>query len=203
MSAWHEAFVCAACASAGDETHRLPSPNRFFLVGHDAVTVWSSVHDAARPDSDARLRLEEAVGDLMMASSYKADLKTAPIIVTTHEQWMREMEQGVDLGVRVFNGERRRSLVFVDEHPKLVDMIERTPGDFEKFRDRVYRVRPGSPLVDALELLRERAEDAFKSPGATYSAFELVSCLEVADFYDAPPMAAYVDPGATPYIAKR
>ncbi len=123
------------------------------LIGHDNVTVWSYVHDAARLNNEKRALAEEDMGGLKMACSYKADLKTAQVIVTTHEQWMREMEQGVDIGVRVFNGERRRSLVFVDEHPKLVDMIERTPGDFEKTRDRVYRANPDSPLVPALELL--------------------------------------------------
>ena len=33
---------------------------------------------------------------------------------------------------------RARSVIFVDEHPSLINVIERTPADIVKLRDRVF-----------------------------------------------------------------
>ncbi len=136
------------------------------LVGNDSVTVWTSAHDD-RLDEDQRADAVEDHGTLHMPPCNRDSLKDARVIVVTHALWKREMTSGVDHGVRQYQG-RRRSVVFVDEHPSLVRLIERTPGDIVKLRDRIFQADPDHYYLPVLEAIIEHADEAFTSPGTTY-----------------------------------
>ena len=170
------------------------------LVGDNGVTVWTNAHNAKLDEEERALAMEEH-GTLHMPSSYQGDLKAAKVIVVTHALWKREMVNGVDKGVRCCNG-KRRSVIFVDEHPDLTRIIERTPGDITKLRDRIFQVDPDHGYIPVLETIIERTDEAFKSTGVTYSPAELISCLEAIEFYDLPSMRPYVDRGVTEATAR-
>lgn len=165
------------------------------MIGERNVTVWSSGHDAAAGE-EARKEIMAEHGALLRPASYRRDLKAARVIVCTHALWKREMASGRQGGVRFCNGERR-SVVFVDEHPSLVKLIEQTPGDLLKLRDTVYQEDPEHPFVTALEEIVGRANEAFKSQGQTYAPIELVSC-DQADLFASPgSMRQFTDRGLT------
>ena len=63
-------------------------------------------------------------------------------------------------GLLTYNG-KRRSLVFVDETPTLVRLIEATPADVTAFRDAVMQTDPGHPWVSLLTSIVGRMEAAF------------------------------------------
>lgn len=165
------------------------------LVGDNGVTVWTSAHKMGM-DAEERAEAEAEHGTLHMPPSRQADLKDARIIVVTHKLWKQEMSTGIDKGVRCCNG-KRRSVIFVDEHPEFTRIIERTPGDITKLRDRIFQVDPEHSYIPVLEAILERATEAFKSTGATFSLAGLVDCLEAYEFYEEKSMRPYVDRGIT------
>jgi hypothetical protein len=139
------------------------------LVGGENVTCWTSKHDAVEnPDSSFDWK-----GTRPAFHPVRSDLSEARLVVATHTAWKGELEGDRRRGIR-FLGVRRRSVVFVDEHPDLVRMIERTPADIARLRDRILAADPASPLVDALNGIYRRTEEAFLSKGRSYSAPELV-----------------------------
>ena len=163
------------------------------LIGNDNVTVWTSAHDD-RLDQDGRTEAEAEHGTLHMPPCSRASLVSSRVIVVTHALWKGEMTGTVDQGVRRYRG-RRRSILFVDEHPDLVRLIERTPGDLLKLRDRIFQVEPDHRYLPALEAIIKHADEAFTSPGTTYSPVTLTTCLEAHEFYDLPSMRPFVDRG--------
>ena len=68
----------------------------------------------------------------------RANLKKHPIIVCTHELWMREGIAERDFGIREFNGAPRQH-VFVDEFPDMIATNEVVLSDLEDLADEVER----------------------------------------------------------------
>src|SRR5713226_567519 len=68
---------------------------------------------------------------------------------------------------------RARSVIFVDEHPSLINVIERTPADIVKLRDRVFAENVAHDWLPALNGIIERMDGAFQSKGATYAGVDV------------------------------
>jgi hypothetical protein len=91
-----------------------------------AVAAYSSIHRAnAAPDKVRDYReIGVTAGETFTEDAFRA----APIAVTTHDRWKREVESGADLGVLKRSGVSR-SLVVVDEEPELQVTYQRQPED--------------------------------------------------------------------------
>ena len=94
-------------------------------------------------------------------------------------------------------------MVFVDEHPQLVKMIELTPGDFMKARDWVYRIDPDAAVVPMLVDITTKADDAFTSSGTTYTALNVTTDWQAFHFEDAEQLRQYVDTSGSPTEQQR
>jgi hypothetical protein len=138
------------------------------LVGVENVVCWTSEHDAGS-DPDSRFDWKWARPAF---HPVRSDLAEARIVVATHKAWRGELDRGC--GGILQHRRRRRSVVFVDEHPDLVRVIERTPEHVFALRDRVYSVDPEHPLVAALNAIKGRIDGLFLSTGVRFSAPRIV-----------------------------
>jgi hypothetical protein len=151
------------------------------LVGAEHVKVWSSGHDLAnRPEQMEEI--EEEHGRLLAPRSLKKELRDARVVVVTHALWRGEIDRGKEGGVRYYKGQRR-SVVFVDEHPELVQIIERQPNDFLRLRDLIHEATPSHPAIPVLEELTERADAALKGDGAGYAPC-VVAVVDMMDLFE-------------------
>lgn len=167
------------------------------LIGADAVTVWSSAHDSEATEVQ-RAATQAEYGPLEMRPSRRSDLTDARVVVVTHRLWLNEMAKKLEGGARFFRG-KRRSVVFVDEHPSLVKMVERTPGDLIKLRDHLLQVDQEDPRIEVLERVAAVADKEFKAPdGSAYAPLRLVDEEDKPLFSsDSGAMFDYADPAMT------
>ena len=138
------------------------------------IVVWSGAHDSKTRD-EQKLKKFKFVGK----PQYRAeDLKSAPIIVVTHNKWLSEVEKDTDNGIRKCDG-FPRDLVYIDENPDLVSLVERVPSDIGSLKDFVIRVDPKHVWVSILTDIQRRMEETFDTAeGTTYSSEELVTPIE-------------------------
>jgi len=166
------------------------------LIGKENVAVWTreghNIDPRKKGDeiaADAE-RYSDKHGKLVMPRTRKADLHKARVVVACHAMWLGEMKtDGGVGGVRHYRG-KRRSVIFVDEHPELVSLIGRTPSDIMRLRDRILSATDADhadPLagqlpqhcwLPALNDIVRRADDAVLSKGSTYATWELVTPAE-------------------------
>ncbi|WIO73368.1 DEAD/DEAH box helicase family protein [Porticoccaceae bacterium LTM1] len=143
------------------------------------VVVWSGGHD--RKADPEKVRDEHGITPA--AQFHAVDLKSAPIIVCTHKKWLGEMERDVDNGVRYCNG-LSRSLLFIDEHPDIVELIPKTPSDISKLKDTISRLDPEHEWLPLLTGIYCRMDSVFDSPGSDYVAIDLVKLEEAQKLTD-------------------
>lgn len=119
---------CALVIRTVEECDRAFRELELLLPGK--VAVYTSLHKAnASPKLLAEKRAE--LGLTVARQFTEGDFKAAQVVITTHERWKREIESGVDLGVRLHNGSPR-ALVVVDEDPSLEKVYVRQPEDVSR-----------------------------------------------------------------------
>lgn len=142
------------------------------LLPPEYVGVWSSKHDAKRPPED----VEE--GYPLFTIEQMRDL---PIVVFTHTKWLGEMDRNKDEGVRSYKGVPR-DVLFIDEQPKSIDILERSKHKVGLALDDIARMEPDHPWVSKLNTVFERMKAVEGTDGDAMEAVELLDCLEASDF---------------------
>lgn len=139
------------------------------------LVVWTSSH-CIKTDK----RQEEIKQGITIQKQFNRDnLKTAPIVIVTHKKWLHEDKEDLDTGVRFCSG-KRRSLIYIDENPDLVEIIEQSPSDISRLKDAVSRINSEHPWVALLGSIYTKMDLVFLSDGSDFTATTLVEPLEVA-----------------------
>ncbi len=90
------------------------------------VAAYSSIHRAnAAPD---KVRDYSDMGVTALKRFTEEEFLNAPVVVTTHDRWRREITEGKSLGVLTC-GTEPRALVVVDEEPETQVVYQRQPED--------------------------------------------------------------------------
>ena len=84
------------------------------------------------------------------------------------------MDTGIDKGVRRYRSSRR-NVLFVDEHPDLVELIYSTPATIRKAREIISDIDEDHVVVPMLDAIFERATKAADEKGAKYANTSLIS----------------------------
>ena len=138
-----------------------------------SVAIWTSQNDAKKLS-------EDYTGDIPRFSIDQ--MRETRIVVFTHKKWVGEMARGVDEGVRLYKGVPR-DVLFVDEQPSVIDIIEQTPGDIKvNAQEAISKFDSEHPWVPMLKTVVERMDGPFDSRGNEWSAYELIDCLEAFHF---------------------
>lgn len=142
----------------------------------EAVRVWSSYHDPkSRNDDDFSKYL------FTPTDSTIDQMKLTPITIWTHRKWLSEVKYDGDSGVRKFKG-KSRDVMFIDEQPQAIEIMELTPADIGKRSDDIARMNPDHPWVKTLSDVERRMKDLFETDGDETVAVELFHCLEALGF---------------------
>lgn len=108
-------------------------------------------------------------------------VKRKQIAIYTHRRWLSEMERDADYGVRRCNG-KLRDVLFIDEQPSVIQIIEQTPADILKARDQIMKVNPEHEWNATLLEVVDRMNAVFDSNGDEHEATQLLQFLEAYDF---------------------
>ncbi len=183
------------CAYVVDTIRQADEVGRMLidLLGETPVTVWTSGHKANLSEYEIA-DIEAQYGHLSCPKSHREELLKSPIVVVTHATWKNEMTKGMNLGVTTYK-DKKREIVFVDEDPDLVRLIEITPADIMTLRDRVLATEKHPELTRALTSVFRRAEQDFTQSGQTYATTKLVTDEE------AQVIRAY--PSVSPFVSNR
>ena len=147
---------------------------------HGEVVVWTTAHDHGTSPEVAK----ETYHVEPTRRFSRGDLLAARIAIGTHRKLLGDLERQRDGGLLTCKGQRR-SVVFVDETPTLVKLVEVTPKDVWAFRDRVRSTEQDHPWVDVLTAIGTRMERAYMAAngGSQFSTVDLIeSPAEVALF---------------------
>lgn len=143
------------------------------LLPAEAVGIWTSQHDAKRPPDGWK----EGGHPLFTI----AQMRDLPVVVFTHSKWIREMERNSDDGIKKYKG-KPRDVMFIDEQPKVIGIIDRSPHQVGLAKDAIEKMEPDHPWVNTLSTVVDRMDALFKTDGNEMEAVELLHCLEAADF---------------------
>lgn len=129
------AFVVETVRQAEDTYRELKG-----LLGN-AVAVWTSVHDAAKPVDDELVEADK--GFRPTDRFHRSDLRNTPVVIVTHSFFEgRNGRMAAD----------DRDLVVYDEKPRDVSVFDLSHGDIADFRDQVLQAS------EPMEALREAAD---------------------------------------------
>jgi len=138
---------------------------------HDAVAVWTTAHDIHTED-----RTAEELGVVPARRFARSALDTARIAIGTHRRFLQAAERDRVDGLTHYRGQRR-SIIYLDETPLLVKLVEMSPNQVYAFRDAVKQTEEDHPWVQALHQIGRRMDDAYMAvrwDGATFVSIELV-----------------------------
>lgn len=143
------------------------------------VGIWSSFHDEKRhrPSDIERYGFDPELTNMR-------EMINKSIVVFTHRKWLSEMEHDKDFGVRQVNG-RPRDVLFIDEQPSTIQIIEKTPADILKVRDQIMAVDQEHSWNSTLTEVAKRMDLVFQSNGDEMEAVQLIEFLESFDFTEA------------------
>ncbi|MBI1890445.1 MAG: DEAD/DEAH box helicase family protein [Burkholderiales bacterium] len=108
------------------------------LLGEGTTTLWSSHHKHKGVDTKKAF---EELGFVPTRTVEKADLPLSEIVIVTHGQLLREFKTGMDEGTLCFLG-KPRSVVFIDEHPDLVQIVDASAEYLQRFHDLIVKRNP-------------------------------------------------------------
>lgn len=150
------------------------------LLGDGSTTLWSSYHK--HKGVDERKALEE-LGEIPERRVAKADLLESRVVIVTHSLLKSEMEKGTKQGCTTYLG-NPRSVVFIDEHPELLQLVETTPKKLQEFLEKLAELNHKHPWLPVVSQVLQRMNDVVLSDGQTYSPTELLSKEEGTVFED-------------------
>ncbi len=116
------------------------------LLGEGSTVLWSSFHKHTGIDEVAA---KAELGFVPTRRVNKADLPMSKIVIVTHRQLKYELETGRDEGTMAYMG-TPRSIVFIDEHPELLDVLKAKSSDMLRFHDKLVEVAPEHPWLPVL-----------------------------------------------------
>jgi hypothetical protein len=164
------------------------------------LVCYTNAHNKTRLQDPAyRQRVQARYGFIPSVQCDPGEMRRARLVITTHETWMNDVTQRRNLGVREF-GERRRTVVFVDERPDLVKLIERTPGDVRKLYDSVYRTDANHPWLPVIKKAYDNMSAVFEVDAPFFMSVDLVPSAAFYQFakVNQDDLKPFVQKGANP-----
>jgi hypothetical protein len=134
--------------------------------------IWTGFHDVKlhNPADIAKYGFTPTLTTLEAVSAKR-------IVVYTHRKWLSEIESGRDFGVRSHGG-KPRDVVFIDEQPAVIQVMEKTPADILALRDMVVAVDENNGLIEILGGVVDRMEAVYRSNGSEQEAINLIEFLD-------------------------
>lgn len=148
------------------------------LSGEGTTTLYSSLHKDKGVD---RARAYDKLGYIPERLVNKSELRRSRIVIVTHAQLVRELKYGVDEGTLFYLG-KPRDVVFIDEHPDLVDVVACTPKNIQVLYDALVRENHAHPWLPILSNLSYRMNKLQQGDGPQYQPAHLMS-LEEAEVF--------------------
>ncbi len=167
-------FTCAFVVEEIKHAHEI-----YLELSHEVSSkdlgVWTGFHDIKnhKPEDVIKYGFEPVL-------TSQEEVKNKRIVIYTHSKWLNEIETGKDFGVRNYKS-KPRDVLFIDEQPSVIQIIEKTPADILKLRDILASNNPDHHLVSLLTEVSRRMEAVFTSKGNEMVAVELVKFLEAYD----------------------
>lgn len=115
------------------------------LVGPSNAAVYSRFHKPDRDPAQAR----EALGYVPDRVTSRDQLIKTRLIVVTHEMWLTELRKAKPFGVSLY-GNTARSIVYIDESPNLLEVLEVSAHEVQAFIDHVVRIDSKHPAAGPL-----------------------------------------------------
>lgn len=105
------------------------------LLGEGTTVLWTWCHKHKGRDKS---KVKEELGYVPDRVVDRSDLPESKIVILTHKFLENETISGNDNGARRYMG-RLRDVVFIDEHPELVEIVSATPASLLGFHDDLSR----------------------------------------------------------------
>lgn len=141
------------------------------LLGEDTTTLWSSYHKHKGVDTK---RAEEELGFIPTRLVNKNNICTSEIVIVTHGQLLHELKTGRDEGTLSFLG-KPRSIVFVDEHPDLVQIVGSDAERLQGFHDQLVKHHPQHPWLPIVSKVVSKMSEITRSEPNGFIPTELLS----------------------------
>lgn len=144
------------------------------LMGVGSTALWSSYHKNKGVD---RGRAVTELGFIPSRTLNKGELQTSRVVIVTHTQLIRELKLRIDEGTMKYLG-RPRSIVFLDEHPDLVEVVGCTAEQIQSFHDRLAKESVAHSWLPVFSSMVARMSEIVRSEGGQYLHVELLSSNE-------------------------
>lgn len=141
------------------------------LLGEGSTVLWSSYHKHVGVNEQAA---KAELGFVPTRRVNKADLPMSRIVIVTHRQLKHELEAGRDEGTMSYMGVPRK-VVFIDEHPDLVDIFSAKSSDILRLHDKLVEIAPEHPWLPVISNAAHRMASLMQSTGQTYRQTEVLS----------------------------
>lgn len=147
-------------------------------ISPNDLGVWTSYHDVVKSD----VADHDKYGFTPELTTQEA-VKNKRVAIYTHNRWHFETADDKDLGVRKHKG-KLRDVLFIDEQPASVQILEKTPADILKLRDWLVNVPDAERYLQPLVDISRRMDALLASKGSDLEAVDLVSCLEIVNEFE-------------------
>lgn len=148
------------------------------LLGEGSSVLWSSYHKHKGVDRGTAFAELGFIPDRIVN---KAQLAESRIIIVTHQFLKREMENGNDEGGQKYLG-KPRSLIFIDEHPDFLQMVDAEAKELQVFYDDLVKYMPEHPWLPVISNVVQRMSNVMRGEGQTYIPSEILSSEEGSIF---------------------
>jgi hypothetical protein len=116
------------------------------LIGEGSTTLWTSLHKHKGVD---RKRAFEELKGIPSRLVDKAILGAQRIVIVTHKQLEHELATGKTEGILHYMSQPR-TVVFIDEHPELVQQVNTAPEAVQRLHDQLTRHNPDHPWLPVM-----------------------------------------------------
>lgn len=168
------------------------------LLGEGSTTLWSWCHKDKGRDTG---RINEELGFVPDRVHSRSEIPQSRIVILTHKFLKAEMLSDIESGARHYMG-MLRDLVFVDEHPDMVDIVDAQASDVMAFHDQLalwQRDHAWLPILTSIATRMSKTVDAVKqgyvSPGLVSeeeaAEFESVGLSDIVELIREPDWSVY------------
>ena len=151
------------------------------LLGEDSTVLWTWCHKHKGRDLK---KVEKDLGHIPQRVVDKKDLPDSRIVILTHKFLQNEMAADSDQGVRRYQ-ERLRDVVFIDEHPDLVETVSATPAAILQFHDYLSKWQVRQDWLPVLSEVAGRMAKTMQAADKGFIVPQLMSQEEAEIFADA------------------